>query len=599
MRKLLIFIAVKLVCLTGFAQNPAVVDSFKRELPKATSPDKKIEILGYLTRVFTNINLTEADKYGQQMIEEAELSRDRRLMIKAFMANGERFSYLAGRRDNIEKSIDYYSKALELARKNKLDTQIVSAYLALSEVHRYIPNPEKALSFCSQAYSYAGVMKNDSLVARVNLEYGAVYVIRNEKLLALRHYLSGLRLSEEMNDPGLLRASYTKLAGFYGNLEDYDKAIDYQVKAIDMIGNIKNSNSAYVKVQDLSRAGDLYSAKRNPEMAMLYYEKSLALSDSLKYEPLKVLAYRSIVNNYLTNDQPAKALAYFNEHPQLKDFLMRMNFNHFVDQSYGFIYAQLGMYDSAKYYYLKIAPFFEKSVNNSNRYSYCYQLGMVYRKTGEYKAALECLNTALAVAKEVGSLQQMSDVTELLDTVYRLSGDYAQALQYTTLRNQYKDSLDKLGKEKDLMQIEVDDEQQRQARLEKEAQLRKQRRQQAQILGITIGIAALFIFLVMLGMLNMSVNAIKIIGFFTFLMVFEFIFLLFKKNIYGLTQGEPLKDLGFMILLAAFLVPLHHWLEHKVIHYLTTHNRFRSSGRNIVTKLFKRQSKDTKAKSES
>jgi hypothetical protein len=34
------------------------------------------------------------------------------------------------------------------------------------------------------------------------------------------------------------------------------------------------------------------------------------------------------------------------------------------------------------------------------------------------------------------------------------------------------------------------------------------------------------------------------------------------------------------------LVPLHHWLEHKVIKYLTSHNRLTASGKALMTKVF-------------
>jgi hypothetical protein len=84
--------------------------------------------------------------------------------------------------------------------------------------------------------------------------------------------------------------------------------------------------------------------------------------------------------------------------------------------------------------------------------------------------------------------------------------------------------------------------------------------------------------LVMMGWFKVSATTIKAIGFFSFLIFFEFIFLVFKKNIYGLTHGEPLYDLAFMIGLAAILVPLHHWLEHKVIHFLTSHHMLKLRG---------------------
>ena len=136
----------------------------------------------------------------------------------------------------------------------------------------------------------------------------------------------------------------------------------------------------------------------------------------------------------------------------------------------------------------------------------------------------------------------------------------------------YKDSIDKLKKENELAQIEAFDEQQRAERIRLEQQEAKEKRIRVQYMGIVIGIGVLFVALVMMGWFKVSANTIRAIGFFSFLLFFEFIFLVFKKNIYGLTHGEPLYDLAFMIALAAILVPLHHWLEHKVIHFLTSHH---------------------------
>jgi hypothetical protein len=60
------------------------------------------------------------------------------------------------------------------------------------------------------------------------------------------------------------------------------------------------------------------------------------------------------------------------------------------------------------------------------------------------------------------------------------------------------------------------------------------------------------------------------VGFFSFLLLFEFIILLSKKWITQFTHGTPWQDLLFMLLLAFLMLPLHHWLEHQVIDYLTT-----------------------------
>ncbi|MEO6949014.1 MAG: hypothetical protein ABI123_05245, partial [Ginsengibacter sp.] len=109
----------------------------------------------------------------------------------------------------------------------------------------------------------------------------------------------------------------------------------------------------------------------------------------------------------------------------------------------------------------------------------------------------------------------------------------------------------------------------------------KRQRNNIQYLAITIGIATTFLLLVLLGMFRVSARTIKVIGFFAFLLFFEFIFLVFKKNIYAFSHGEPWIDLSFMIALAAILVPLHHWMEHKVLHYLTANNKLTSVGESL------------------
>ena len=177
-----------------------------------------------------------------------------------------------------------------------------------------------------------------------------------------------------------------------------------------------------------------------------------------------------------------------------------------------------------------------------------------------------------------GQLENVQGAYKQLDTLYERKGDFKLASQYNGLYYQYKDSIDKLKKENEIAQIEALDEQQRRSREEAEQEEIKRKRNQIQYMSITIGIGILFIALVMMGWFKVSAGTIRAIGFFSFLIFFEFLFLIFKKNIYGITHGEPLYDLAFMIGLAAILVPLHHWLEHKVIHFLTSHHMLKLRG---------------------
>ncbi|MEO5564222.1 MAG: hypothetical protein ABIR18_12325, partial [Chitinophagaceae bacterium] len=568
----------------------------KNVLAKATTIDDKVYWLDILSRTMMNVDMKEAEKYGEQLIEIAEESRERKLMIKAYLSNGTRCTYFAGNKDFTDRAIGYFNKGLAIAKQNRLDEETGEALLKLSSIHLVIPDVDKALSYANQASSIISTLKNDSLKTESFNKFGDVYLVKNEKILALRNYLSALRLAEEMKNYSLMRSSNINLSGFYSSIEDHDRAIDYYMKANKNLDNMKERNVPYARVVDMSSIGSLYSQKKNYEMAIRYFQRSIAMADSLKFSNLKLPGYVNLLNQYLRTDKPQEALAYFNSPAghEIQDFLTKFGFAGVVDQSYGVIYGETGNYDSATYYFNRAAPFFEKSTNMPSKMNYYAQLANLNNKMGRYDSAITLYIRVKEMADKMGQLESGQRAAKHLDSLYLKTGNFQMASKYSSIYYQYKDSLEKINKEKELAQVEATDEQMRMARIEKEKEETKRKRFNIQYLAITIGIAALFVALVMLGMFKVSATTIKMIGFFAFLMFFEFIFLIFKKNIYSITEGEPWKDLLFMIGLAAILLPLHHWLEHKVIHYLTSHNRLTQAGSNLRNRLFNRKKTSNK-----
>jgi hypothetical protein len=94
------------------------------------------------------------------------------------------------------------------------------------------------------------------------------------------------------------------------------------------------------------------------------------------------------------------------------------------------------------------------------------------------------------------------------------------------------------------------------------------RRHNIQYTAITIITISMFILLLMLGSLKVPAWTIQMLGFFSFILLFEFIIMIADHKIYEITANEPWKILAIKILLIAFLLPFHHWVEKKVIHFL-------------------------------
>lgn len=563
----------------------------KRGLANAKTLDEKLFWLDFLSRTLMNVDLQQADAYGKQMIELAEESRDRKHMVKAYSSNGLRASYQPGNKDYTKQSISFYEQALSIARQNKMTEETAGVLLRMARVYLYIPDNDKALSLANQGFSLVSTLNNDSLKSEAHGLFGDVYLTKNEKIIALRNYFIAARLAEQLKMPALERKCMINLSNFYSSIGDYDQAIDYYMKAHEKLELLKERNVPYLGAMDLNYIGNLYAQKGSHDLAIKYFDRSVKAADSLKFTALKVPGYTSLLNEYLRINEPKKALEYFNskEGQALKDYLNNFGYSGVIDQGYGFIYTELNQFDSARIHFERAIPFYETTANEFAKAPFYFQLGYYYSKINNLDKGIESFTKAKDVADKTGQIELAQRAVQRLDSLYARKGNFQQASLYNSIYYQYKDSLETINKQKEISQVEAADEQQREEQrlaLEREA---KNKRYNIQYLAITIGIATLLVVLVMMGMFKVSATTIKMIGFFTFLMFFEFIFLIFKKNIASITEGEPWKDLMFMIALAALLLPFHHWLEHKVIHYLTSHNRLTSSGRTIVQKILRKR----------
>jgi len=559
-------------------------------MEKAVTLEQKFPMMEELSRVLMNVNPAQSDEVGSQLITLAEESRDRKYMFKAYLSNGDRSSYMASQKAYSDKAIEFYEKALALAKQNRMIEETGTAQLHLAMLYLMIPDKEKALSIASEAKSLLENQSNDSLKAEsLNVE-GQAYQAKRGNIIALQRYFKALRLAEKINNPALIRNCYLYLSDFYSDIEDYDKAIDFMTLAYKQLDKLNEKNVPYQKVIYTNNLGNLFAKKKNYNIAISYFERSIRMADSLKFSTLKIPGYVSLLNQYIRLDEPQKALDYLNSSSgaELKKYLSNFGMAPVIDQAYGVVYTGLGRFDSAGILLEKARPMFENSTNLYNKVGFLAQLASYYNKSGNYKLAIDHYLQVMQLSEQNGWLENVEKAAKYLDTLYRKTGNLDEAGKFNIIYYKYKDSIKTLLIENDIRKEEAEDERQRQLEAEKEAEELKKRRNNIQYLAIVIGIISLFVSLVILGMFKVSAGVIRAIGFFVFLMFFEFIFLIFNKNIYEFTKGEPWKDLAFMIGLAAILVPLHHWLEHKVLHYLTSHNRLTAAGHQIRKRIFGR-----------
>ncbi|MFC4262351.1 hypothetical protein ACFOWM_05655 [Ferruginibacter yonginensis] len=172
------------------------------------------------------------------------------------------------------------------------------------------------------------------------------------------------------------------------------------------------------------------------------------------------------------------------------------------------------------------------------------------------------------IAKKMQSLSFEKSCYEYLDSMYIKAGNKEKEVLNKLLLFSINDSINKQQKANDLLGVEIDIENKRNEREALEKQLKTERRNNLQYMGIVGFILFLFIALAAMGKFKVKPWFIRALGFLSFILLFEFIILLIDHQLHALTHGEPLPLLLIKIVIIGFLLPLHHWLEHKVITYL-------------------------------
>ena len=237
-------------------------------------------------------------------------------------------------------------------------------------------------------------------------------------------------------------------------------------------------------------------------------------------------------------------------------------------------------------------PGYEKNFNEKNRQVLYTEIAKCYSFLQKPEQAILYYEKALALNKQINSLANAITYSDALSALYGQIDDYKKAFYYSRQGVVLKDSLQKIANQRDIALIELTNEEKRHDRELQAIAAQKLVKRNLQYMAITISITVFFFLLIVLGMFPISNITIKLLGYFAFISLFEFIVLLIDPFLHHLTHGQPLQIWLIKIVLIAMLVPLQHFLEHKTISYLHSRKKKYSFS---IKKWWQRQKKPTAA----
>lgn len=576
MRVSLFFLLSLALTTPAFAQDTLLLQQRLASTNSVREKIKMIDTVAYLFMLHTDKD-SLGEVYGRKALELAQSTNDKELIALALHHNARRSWWDATNKEYRNERFKYYiNELLRIAKDSSLREYEAASYhlSGMFDILHY--QQADAVRKYQYALLLADEIHNDSLKAEVNNSLGAAYTMSADKVIAFRYFMLALRIAERIGNDITAGNVRMELAKFYAAIGDTAKAVH----------QLSLSSRHFIKHRERSfealfwnniDAANYYRALKNYEAAERSLDEIFTWQGK-QHLPLPFITTVHINKYFLLFAQEKfdEAAGYYEGHPEIARLVRTWKINYmpyFIKASQ---FRKANNFDSSAYYYEHYVIPAVDEVHKSDvarLFEYHFDYGDVLLLNNQPEKARLQFETALELAKKMNLPDIYRNTYEKLHKANAATGKFDAAYRYQTLFHQYSDSVADLGKQREVMQLEVANEAERQLQQQKAEEERIRTRHNLQYMAITVVIATVFAVLMMLGIFTTSASMIRALGFLAVIMLFEFIILIGDNYIHHITHGEPWKVLAIKIAVIAVLFPLHHYVEHKVVKHLISRKK--------------------------
>jgi len=170
------------------------------------------------------------------------------------------------------------------------DKAVFNAYRSLCDHYMQFDFIE-ALEYAMQGYDYAVKKEHVDRQAMFLQRIGNAYLYIGNYQRAIHHYFEGLKLAEGRSDYFMQFALYNNIGGCYDRIRQYDLALEYQFKALEIFNSYNQTfdakvNKANLQTQIYNNIGNNYEVTNDNEKALQYYKKALQVKGEVELQSL-------------------------------------------------------------------------------------------------------------------------------------------------------------------------------------------------------------------------------------------------------------------------------------------------------------------------
>ncbi len=367
----------------------------------------------------------------------------------------------------------------KLTGSEKLDTM-----KWLARQYRFT-DTRKAIRLCQQALAIAHNREIEYPTARLYMELGIDHTILSEQDKASAYYDSALTLAKD--DQLLLGSLYTNKAILFTFREQFDVALEYQLKALEINERLKDNDGI---MRCYSGISWIYKSTKEYAKCLEYERKAYELSLQLKDETSSYTILGNIASTLQTlhrtneaRDANKRVIAFF-EKESPGSILVGNNYYNMAK-----IYMDLGKSDSAYYYGTKAVTIFDQA-GASRELAYTYpMLSRAAMALGKMQEAERTALTGYKQNKELRRIEDLEDNVFMLVKIYAYKHDLVQMDRFERELAEVSDSIARMGMSEAVAEIktryETSQKEHENELLKREAEIQSVRLSQSRYIGFS------------------------------------------------------------------------------------------------------------------
>jgi len=221
---IIILIIISNVC---FSQNKRQIDSLLK-LIQNSNDTTKLNCYNLLGKLYQSNNNEKVKEYGHKIIELATKTKNQKYIAAGYLKIGVYFHL----ENKFDSALYYYNKTIILSKAaNNLIIE-ADAHQDLGILYSSIANDQKAIDELIIAQKIQHQLKNTKKSADLLNSIAVIFIRQKNNNQAEKYILESIALMDTTIQKGLLGYQYTNLGIIYENKSQFQKAINYQRKAL-------------------------------------------------------------------------------------------------------------------------------------------------------------------------------------------------------------------------------------------------------------------------------------------------------------------------------------------------------------------------------